>query len=185
MKTIELLWGTGIETAAHKLVRNAPACADFNGVRLRARHATTRPRDIVAHYHRQSEERSIIWRNSPDGKLVAAETAAAAVWCQAVIDRQMGALAGLYFDDVPAVIAWVEPMIEATDRVGVVFNRAAVGTIFAHNGWGTNVNCGEAFDESDARNVAGWIVGQWLACGWPGIDRFIDDWRAKFSAVAA
>ena len=58
MKTIGLLPGQRIETVARVLCCAAPARADFNGIPLRARYATTKPRDIVASYWRKVCERS-------------------------------------------------------------------------------------------------------------------------------
>lgn len=60
MKTIELVRGRRIENIAIFLCACAPARADFNGIWIRARYATTKPRDIVAYYRRKSDERS--WR---------------------------------------------------------------------------------------------------------------------------
>lgn len=61
---------------------------------------------------------------------------------------------------------------------------------FALGGWDPNVNTGDEFDGDDARNFAGYIVGQTLHCyqtmgACPHvIHRFIADWRAKFIASA-
>ena len=41
---------------------------------------------------------------------------------------------------------------------------------------------GEDFREDDARNFAGWIVGQWLASGYPLVSTFADQWRERFAA---
>lgn len=58
MIELQTLPGDRIEDTAEKLVRACPARAIFNGVAVRARYATTNPRDIVTQYYRISNERS-------------------------------------------------------------------------------------------------------------------------------
>lgn len=47
-----------LDDAVAELVAAAPARLDYWGVTLRARHATTRPADVVAHYYRVVQERA-------------------------------------------------------------------------------------------------------------------------------
>lgn len=180
MQTIELSPGTTIENAARQLVGGAPARADFNGIRIRARYATTNPRDIVAQYHRDSEFRGIVWRNSPEGRRVAAETEARTSALQVRADRLIALLPSLDMSDPAAVLAWVADMADPGRDLGVDYDHKAVVWHFAAHGWGVGVNCGQDFRADDARNFAGWIVGQWLHRRYPGVARFVDDWRKKF-----
>ena len=72
MKTIDFSQHVGmrIERAARLLVDNAPARGIFNGVEIRARYATTHPRDIVNEYHWQWTLRAARRANSPEGRLL-------------------------------------------------------------------------------------------------------------------
>lgn len=71
MKTIELLAGTHIVTAAAHLVAHAPARADFNGITIRARYATTKPSDIVSRFRYLCDLRAVAYSESPRGKRAA------------------------------------------------------------------------------------------------------------------
>ena len=183
MKTIELIAGTDIATAARMLVANAPARATFNDIPIRAKYATTKPHDVVARYHRLCDEHAVIWANSPKGRAWAASAAAEVKEAQAAVDRGVAALGSLEFTNVDAVLAWVESMLDPCDHVDVKFNRAEVVAVFTTHGWEPIANCGDAINPDDARNVAGWIVGQWLKSGYPNLGGYIADWRAKFGTT--
>jgi hypothetical protein len=183
MKTIELTCGTHIDAAAVRLVQNAPARSEFNGIPIRARYATTCPRDIVREWERRMETLSVIYRNSPAGKRADADRLTDILDAQLKIDICLAALPDLDITDPGAVLSWIVDMAEPSDRVGVTFDKPGLVELFARHGWGANVNCGEDFDGDDARNVAGWIVGQWLHCGYPIVTRFAEQWRAKFGTA--
>jgi len=75
---------------------------------------------------------------------------------------------------------------EAADRVialGVKYNHETVIEMFKTRGWFPNVNCDDQFNADDARNFAGWIVGQWLDCKHPGVIWFIEQWCERFDGV--
>lgn len=182
MMNIELNVGTSIAEAAAMLVRNAPAAADFNGIRIRARFATTRPVDLVRHYHAEMDRRSVVWQHSPAGKRCAADTEERKASAQRVIDIGLDVLRDLDFVDMGAVVDWCAGMSGAVDRVGVRFDKPSIVATFEDRGWPPGVNCGETFDRNDARNFAGWIVGQWLASWHPIMKKFSDEWRARFLA---
>ncbi len=57
MTVFDFLPGTSIGNAAQAMVDSAPSRTTFNEIPLRARYATTLPRDIVAHYRRKCDER--------------------------------------------------------------------------------------------------------------------------------
>lgn len=179
MKTIYIPPWTTIERAAKTLVAKAPACADFNGIRIRARYATTRPEDVERHYQIRDDMRSYVRRNSPAGIAAALRDAADIAAKQDAIDSLVRGLSLLDFNNPVAVLAWVEAAA-ASRRIGVDYDHGFVERSFEAAGWPKSVNCGDAFNAEDARNVAGWIVGQWLECGLQ-VDLFIADWRAKFS----
>lgn len=179
MNTIDLSPGTHISEAARELVRLAPARATFNDIPIRARYATTQPRDIVNEYHRRSEIRYIVYQHSAKGRAQAAERARDLAAKQAIVDTQIDALGSLDFTNCKAVLAWVEATAPAADRVDVSWDRAAALAAFKAHGWGRGVNCGPDFDPLDPRNFAGWIVGQWLD-GFANVVHFIVDWRTSF-----
>lgn len=182
MQTYDLLPGTRIDDAATFLVQHAPARADFNGIALRARYATTRPGDLAAYYSRKMDERGIIWSNSPEGKRTLAEQGARTAALQDTANRCMHAIATIDFSDPACVLRWVEDMADPVDRIGVSVDRERILSVFAANGWEPGVNCGDAFDGNDPRNFAGWIVGQWLASWYPHAPQFIAQWRERFAA---
>lgn len=180
MKTIEFYPGTNIDEAAEALVRQAPAAAMFNGIRLRARYATTSPRDIVAQFQRNLDEQHIRWTNSAAGKRSRAEQERRRQEAQALVDACIEDLTGLDMGDPWSVLAWVDRMSGPADHVDVTYDHEGVVRRFVAAGWKPGANCKPHFDGEDARNFAGWIVGQWLASRWPSVSSFIEDWRAKF-----
>ena len=184
MRSIIFTAGTSIDNAARALVSNAPARGEFNGIAIRARYATTNPRDIVARYHIMTELRGIVWQASPEGRRIRAEQERRTAEAQSTMDRLVDLLPDLPMTEPASVLAWVREAAGPADRIGVRWDRDAVKAHFAANGWLPGVNCGEAFNGDDARNFAGWIVGQWLKYGFPGVDRFVDDWRAKFGGAS-
>jgi hypothetical protein len=89
------------------------------------------------------------------------------------------------FTDAAAVIAWLDVNTNALCQRGVLFDRPALLAAFAAGGWLPSVNVGPDFIAADARNHAGWIVGQWLeslTTRPANMRLFIADWRAKFAA---
>lgn len=182
MQTIDLTPGTTIDRAAKMLVAKAPARADFNGIPIRARFATTRPEDVERHYLIRSDLRAYAYQHSPAGIAAAKRDAEDIAAKQGQIDALMTALSSLDFADSAAVLTWVEAASDPADRIGVKVPMGEIAQAFGSRGWHAGANCGEDFDGEDERNFAGWIAGQWLATRWPLVARFIADWRAKFRA---
>lgn len=184
MQTIDLLAGTDIDRAAAMLVASAPARADFNGITIRARYATTKPSDIAAGFRRVCAARSYVYQCSPEGRRAAADGA------RDIADKQCGVEELMLnlpdFSHVGDVLSWVSAFVALSDRIGVIYDRAAVETMFAAHGWGRGVNCGDGFEPTVARNYAGWIVGQWLDYPNSGlVKRFVAEWVARFERRAA
>lgn len=184
MQTIDLLPGTGIEDAAKLLVASQPARATFNDIPIRARYATTRPEDIVRHYHIRMDLSALAYRHSPAGLAAAARDAADIAAKQGQIRALVAALPSLDFADPAVVLAWILAASDPADRIGVKVPMTEIAQVFGWHGWHAGANCGEDFDGENERNFAGWIVGQWLATGWPLAARFVADWRAKFRPEA-
>lgn len=182
MKTIEFYPGTNIDEAAEALVRQAPAAAMFNGIRLRARYATTSPRDIVAQFQRNLDEQHIRWTNRVAGKLSRAAQERRRQEAQALVDACIEDLTGLDMGDPWSVLQWVDRMVSPADHVGVMYDHGEVVRRFVAAGWEPGANCKPDFDGEDARNYAGWIVGQWLASKWPGVSTFVASWQERFGA---
>ncbi len=177
-RTIDLTPGMRIEEAAHLLVANAPAKAVFNDIPIRAKYATTRPSDIVRQFHLTWELNRIRWLHSPAAKVAAARRAAEVARLQEVIDLHVANLPD--FTSPASVLTWVEVMAPAVDDFDVRYDHESVVTAFAEAGWAENANMGEEYDAEDARNTAGWIVGQWLPSKYPRVGGFIERWRKKF-----
>jgi hypothetical protein len=190
MRTIELLPGTTIDRAAALLVKRAPACADFNGIAIRARYATTRPLDIVARFQRLCGLRAIQWRASPEGRAQAERDAREIREQQANVDALVAELPALDLASPDAALGWLASAIGPLDRCGVRVDRGAIAQAFEAAGWVAGACCDDAFDGESADVFARWIVGQFLSglkgpAVYPGLVGFVDDWRAKFRAVEA
>ena len=179
MQTIDAMPGTSIETFATMLVARAPARGVFNDIELIATHGMS-PGFIVTTYWEKSEARAEARRNSPEGKAVAAEQERRRAAAQRTVDVAVAALPALDFSNVTSVLTWVESVADAADRTDVTWDRDAVLETFRVNGWEPGANCNDDFDADDARNFAGWVVGQWLQSGYPMVKMFADQWRAKF-----
>lgn len=182
MKIIEAIIGSHIQTVAEQLVANAPARAYCNDTWLRARYRTTRASDIVAQYWRLNGDRYP--KDTPESRRKAAYRATQSAKLQAAADACVAEIQGIDFDDPADVLRWMSRIEPVTDDVDVVIDKSAIVATFAEHGWGANANCEGAFDGEDSRNVAGWIVGQWLANGHPMVSTFAERWHAKFGTPA-
>lgn len=181
MRQIECMPGDHIETVARKLVAHAPARAMFNDIPIRAKYATTCAADVVREYNWRVTLRGITYQHSAAGKAARAKQEAARAAAQAAVNAHVMALESLDMNDAPAVLAWIEGMVDPADHIGLTYDHDAVTARFSAAGWLPGANTDGDFDEKDARNFAGWIVGQWLASRWPGVVRFIQDWRQRFA----
>lgn len=188
MKFYECPVGMSIEQAATLLVKRAPAYTNFNGVKIRARYATTNPRDIVVRYHYLLWEKDVAYDVSPAGKAWAAQMEARRVEYQMRTDALLAGLDAIPEWNARNVLAWVEAFAECSRINGVAFDAPRLVERFAEHGWYPMENCGEDFHEDDADNHAHWIVGQVLF-GWrlkkmamdhDDIGRFSNAWRKKF-----
>lgn len=90
------------------------------------------------------------------------------------------------FSDQAATVWWVAEIAIPANRVGVRVDFETIRRKFSDGGWLPGVNCGEAFDPTDPRNFAGWIVGQWLeSTTFLDIDRFVDEWLTLLCKVSS
>lgn len=185
MKRLEshVALGMHLKTAALLLIENAPACMMFNGILIRAKYKTTRSRDIVAQWERTLATQAIVYYHSPKAIKQRADRVLDLACNQAKVDAALERLwptTSLNFNVASDVLAWVESIVDPSDDVDIVIDMSAIQATFAAYGWETNANTGPYFNQEDARNVAGWIVGQWLKCRHPMAAEFAKDWRAKF-----
>ncbi len=177
-----------LETVAAQLVEQAPACMSFNGIDIRAKYKTTRVMDIVREWERRYETQSIIHYHSPAAIKDRADRVTELAGSQAKVDAALARLwpsTSLNFNVIEDVLAWVESIVESAEDVDIVLDWSAMRATFAAFGWEPGANCEAYFDANDARNVAGYIVGQWLECGHPMATMFIADWRTRFAPLAS
>ena len=189
MKHLEqyLTLGMRLDNAALLLIENAPACIVFNGILIRAKYKTTRHMDIVNQWHRVYTTEAIVYKHSPAYIKHCVDNAARTAANQAKVDAALARLwptTSLNFNVASDVLTLLESIVDAADDVDVVLDMSAVKATFAAYGWETGANCGPYFNADDARNVAGWIVGQWFHCRHPMAVEFIKDWRMKFLSTA-
>lgn len=159
--------------------------ASFNDIELVANPGDT-PAAIVARYNIESARKAEAYRNSPEGKRVAAKRTAETRRLQKVMDDSIVKLETLDFSNFNAVLGWLEEVQDASDRVDVQFNPKEIVDKFRANGFKPNVNTGKAFDENDEENFARYIVGQALdflqnhGLIHHLVTKFTNDWRVRF-----
>jgi hypothetical protein len=180
MEEIKLAPGTSINIAAHLLRFHAPAFGIFNDIRLEAADGSADPQTIVDGYNVELEARANAYAKSPEGQCAAAERSAEVAEKQAIVDRHIERLPWLDCLNPRLVLYWLGGLAEAADDADVKYDRKFVVETFETRGWKPGVNCEADFNENDARNYAGYIVGQWLECGNPMVLGFIERWCAKF-----
>lgn len=184
MKTIEVTCGQTIEAAARKLCAAAPAKADFNGVTVRARYATTRPEDVAKEYWRRSQARSVMW--SPERTAREARWAAEQKATRERIAAECAALPSIDWTTHDAPLAWVERVADET-----IPNAADVASVFREHGYMANACTEGAYNGEDPDNAGRYIIGQAIANldRWGGIHpmcgEFVRRWRERFPVTVA
>ncbi len=189
MKTIDFSKHVGmrIERAAQFLVDHAPARGLFNGVEIRARYATTHPRDIVNEYHWQWTLRDIRYANSAKGKAERREREQEIARRQARVDDLIANLP--IFGDPLSVVLWIRALSEAMNMVGVVVPSAQIERLFNDHGYWQGRCEGDDYRHDDIHNTSCYLAGQFLAIlngDRPGggmflvlCDRWIERWSPK------
>jgi hypothetical protein len=184
--------GQHVQQFAQQLIDRAKADGvdvegDFNGITLHV--SSDEPvtaEDLVNFYSQESDRRAEEYRQSPEGVKAAEEDEARKNALQEKADQLVTQLDSLDFSNLEAVIDWIVDFQDASDHIGVSFDREKVVSTFRSHGFDVGVNTGEAFNEEDAENFAKWLVGQALG----GINsvgaihqvvhRFAGDWKMKF-----
>lgn len=181
MKTIQLRLGQSIESGARELCAQAPARADFNGIMLRARYATTRPEDVAMEYGRRSRAQSAMW--SPERTARAARWAAEQEATRKRIAAECSALPTIDWTDHAEPLAWIERVVEEN-----IPNASGIASIFGERGYVADACTDDAFDGENRDNVARFIVGQAMAnlarvgAIHPMCGEFVRRWRSKFGS---
>lgn len=189
---LEAMPGQHVQQFAQQLIDRAKANGvdvegDFNGIALRASSAeSVTAEDLVNFYSQESERRSEEYRKSPEGIKAAEEAEGRKNALQEKADQLVTQLDSLDFSNLEAVIDWIVNFQDASDHIGVSFDRKAVIDTFRSHGFDVGVNTGEDFNGEDAENTAKWLVGQAL----DGINsvgaihqvvhKFAGDWKKKF-----
>lgn len=189
MKTIDFSAHVGmrIDRAAQLLVDNAPARGLFNGVSIRARYATTHPRDLVNEYHWQRTLRDIRYAHSPKGKAEQREREQRRIERQSQVDVLVASLP--IFGDPLSVVLWIRAMIEAMDMVGVLVPTSQIARAFRDHGYRRDMCTGDDYNHDDIHNTACYLAGQFLAILEPNslggntlrflCDQWIERWSPK------
>lgn len=185
--------GDHVRTVATDLVALAgrmgrPAECRFNDVKMRAEPGW--PVDKVLNaWETETAARDDAYRNSPEGRRMAAEMAQRRVRLQAQADAAMARLPDLDFSDPVAVLDFLRDVQEPSDHIVVAVDGAAIISAFLVNGYEPGVYCGDAYDEADRDRSFRWLVGQCLdtlkrGSIHPIVHKFAAEWKAKFAAAA-
>ncbi len=182
MKTIETVCGKGLSETIQRLIENAPAQTTFNGLRVRAKYATTKPMDVSTQYWRDWEMRSFIHKHQP--ATIKQRAIDAAKWNKAKqIAEALRSSAPCDLSDLPAVLGWLKSYVLTADECGqsvVIEDRDR----WEAAGYVPDMNLHDAFNGEDPINFAGYIVGQVMTYPHPNlILGFIEQWSTKFGPV--
>ena len=191
--SLDFLAGTHIEAAARQLVAAAQehgaASGTFNGIALAA-DASTSMEAIVAHFNNETTERSLKYRNSPEGQEADRQADKRRADAQYQHDALMNRLPSLDMKDDVAVLEWLCQMQAPSDHVGVILRRQTIISAFEKAGFVANANCGKEYRPGDRENMHRYLVGQALAGLKEGpaihsiLHKFADEWRKQFGSAA-
>lgn len=192
MKTIEVLAGEDIRSAAERLVGAAlegePASCGFNGITLTAEEGTTVD-EIVDFYVEESARRARAYRESPEGRKAERQRRIEVENLQAKADKLMERLPTIFQGSsvlgiLDNILGWLSDIEDARDRVGVKVDTALLISTFTAHGYVPGANCHEQFNESDPDNFARQIIGQAIKEPYvPLIASFAEKWRKKFGTA--
>ena len=193
---LEAMVGQNVQQFAQQLIDRAKADGvdvegDFNGITLHV--SSDEPvaaENLVNFYSQESDRRAEEYRKSPKGIKAAEEAEARKTALQEKADQLLTQLDSLDFSNLEAVIDWIVDFQDASDHIGVSFDREKVVATFRSHGFDIGVNTREAFNGEDAENFAKNVVGQALD-GIKSVDaihrvvhKFAGDWKKKFGKQA-
>jgi hypothetical protein len=167
--------------------RNEEVVGTFNGIDLVVSpESDLSADDLVQSFHEESEKRAEAYRKSPEGIKAAKEAEERKHNMQEKANQLIESLGSLDFSDYESVLEWMCNFQEASDHIGVSFDKSQVISTFKDHGFDIGVNTGDDFNGEDAENFAKYLVGKALdginTVGAPHkiVHKFTNDWKQKF-----
>jgi len=189
---IEALAGQHITGFAQQLIdmakaRNKKVVGSFDDIDLVVDpESNVSVDDLVQHFRKEQKERDEQYERSPEGIKLAKEREERTQEKQEKASQLIEKLKGINFSDYETVLEWLCNFQEASDHIGVSFDKNQIISIFKDHGFDIGVNMKKAFDRDDAENFAKYIIKQAVE----GIDeggspqkvvhKFTNDWKRKF-----
>jgi len=142
--------------------------------------------DVVQSFHQESKKRAEEYRKSPEGIQAEKEAEEGKQNMQEKANQLVTGLDSLDFSNYESVLEWICDFQEASDHIGVSFDKSQVISIFKDHGFDIGVNTGDDFNGEDEENFAKYLVGQALdginSVGAPHqiVHKFTNDWKQKF-----
>ncbi|HBR80607.1 MAG: hypothetical protein UW63_C0054G0002 [Candidatus Uhrbacteria bacterium GW2011_GWF2_44_350] len=193
---LEAMPGQHVQQFAQQLIDRAKADSvdvegDFNGITLHvSSEESVTAEDLVSFYSQESDRRAEEYRKSPEGIKAAEEAESRKTALQEKAEQLVTQLDSLDFSNLEAVVDWIVDFQDASDHIGVSFDKQKVVDTFRSHGFDVGVNTGKDFNGEDSENFAKWLVGQAL----DGINsvgaihqvvhKFAGDWKKKFGKQA-
>lgn len=159
--------GQHISNFAQQLIdtakeRNEEVVGTFNGIDLIVNpESGYTADDLEQSFHEESEKRAEAYRKSPEGIKATKEAEERKQNMQEKANQLVESLGNLDFSDYESVLDWICDFQEASDHIGVSFDKSQVIiSTFQNHGFDIGVNTGDDFNGEDAENFAKYLVGQ-------------------------
>lgn len=142
--------------------------------------------DLVKFFNEESEKIAEAYRKSPEGIKAMKEFEERKQNMQEKVNQLIESLDNLDFLDYESILEWICDFQEASDHIGVSFDKSQVISTFKNHGFNIGVNTGDDFNGEDAENFAKYLIGQALdginSVGSPHqiIHKFTSNWKQKF-----
>jgi len=144
------------------------------------------PDDLVAEFHRIWDEKREAYKNSPEWIKAKQEQESRRINEQNIVNQKIEELATLDFWNNEAVLNWLAWFQDASDHIGVSYDKRQVLQVFQENWFSANENTWKYFDWEDADNFARYVIWQaldWIYSLWAIhqiLHKFINEWKEKF-----
>jgi hypothetical protein len=166
LKPVEIQAGPGehISSAIERMIAQAPSYCVFNDTRVEALPGET-PDEIYARWTAERARAQAEYERSDEYRKREQERQAEIDRDNALVSKALISLGSLDFQDLGAVLAWIDRIADATDHRGVYKDELIdrMTTVFAEHGLLPDMNLGDAFDAKDRDNVARYLIGQALS----------------------
>ena len=188
--------GQDIKRFAQELITRATIDSvdvegEFNGITLRVSSAEPVTADeLVNFFSQEMDRREDEYKKAPEVIKAAEEAEARKNALQKKADQLVTQLDSLDFGNLEAVIDWIVDFQDASDHVGVSYDRQSVINAFRSHGFDIGVNTGKTFNGEDAENFAKWLICNALSfINSDGaihqvVHKFAEDWKKKFGQQA-